>query len=98
MRTRWHRWLLSAGGLAIPRILVLAVAAWLLGCSVGHAAIYGTVSGLVDDPQLRPVPDADVTLRARLSSWREHARTDVEGRFSFATVPAGEYTVSIAKQ
>ena len=42
MRARPNRLLLSAGGLAIPRILVLAGAAWLLGYGVGHAAIFGT--------------------------------------------------------
>jgi outer membrane receptor protein involved in Fe transport len=62
------------------------------------AAVFGIVSGTVEDPQHRPVPQADVTLRARLSSWQEHAQTDGEGKFSFPTVPAGEYSISIGKQ
>ena len=60
--------------------------------------IFGVVNVAVKDPQDRPVAQADVTLRARLSSWQAQSQTDTEGRVSFATVAAGEYTVSVVKQ
>jgi carboxypeptidase family protein/TonB-dependent receptor-like protein len=65
---------------------------------MGHAAIFGTVTGVVDDPQHRPVAQAEVTLRARLSSWQAQVQTDADGKFAFVTVPAGEYTVSVVRQ
>src|SRR4030095_14241500 len=60
--------------------------------------IFGVVNVAVKDPQDRPVAQADVTLRARLSRWQAQSQTDTEGRVSFATVAAGEYTVSVVKQ
>src|ERR1700733_1772281 len=76
---------------------VIAFGVWILSASIGQAAIFGTVNGVVEDPQHRPVAQADVTLRARLSSWQAQAQTDAEGKFFFVTVPAGEYIVSIVK-
>src|SRR5437764_1093784 len=80
------------------KIVSFSIAAWLLGTAASFGALFGIVSGIVEDPQHRPVPQADVTLRARLSSWQEHAQSDAEGKFSFPTVPAGEYLISAAKQ
>jgi hypothetical protein len=62
------------------------------------SGIFGVVGGVVADPQHRPVPQADITLRAQLSSWQEQAQTDADGKFSFTTVPAGEYTISGTRQ
>ena len=59
--------------------------------------IFGVVSVDVQDPQHRPVAQADVTLRARLSSWQAQGQTDTDGKISFATVSAGEYMVSVVK-
>jgi outer membrane receptor for ferrienterochelin and colicin len=80
------------------KTLVTAMGLWMLSASVGHAAIFGTVKGVVEDPQHRPVAQADVTLRARLSSWHAQGQTDADGKFSFVNVPAGGYTVSVVKQ
>ncbi len=60
--------------------------------------IFGLVSVDVTDPQHLAVPQADVTLRAQLSSWRAQGQTDAEGKFSLPTVPAGEYTISVTRQ
>jgi len=69
------------------------------GLAAGQTVgIFGSVSGIVDDPQRRPIPQADITLRAQLSSWREQAQTDAGGKFLFTTVPAGEYVISAARQ
>lgn len=80
------------------KILSAAIAFSLLSAPATRAAVFGVVSGTVEDAQHRPVSQADVTLRARLSSWQEHAQTDGEGKFAFLTVPAGEYSISIGKQ
>ncbi len=78
------------------RVLIFA-GVWLLATTRGEAAIFGAVNGVVQDPQQLPVAQADVTLRANLSSFRLQSQTDTDGRFSFATVPAGDYTVAVVK-
>ncbi len=79
------------------RIATMLLAALLCRATAGHAAIFGAVNGVVQDPQQRPVPHAEVTLHARLSTWQAHTHTDTDGRFAFAMVPAGEYTLSVTK-
>jgi hypothetical protein len=78
-------------------IVSFAVALVLFTAAPGYGALFGTVAGLVEDPQHRPVERADVTVRARLSSWQQQAETDANGRFEIARVPAGEYSISVAK-
>jgi hypothetical protein len=79
------------------KIFTCAVGVWLSLAAVGHAAIFGIVSGVVEDPQHQAVPQADVRLRAQLSSWEAQGQTDREGKFSIAMVPAGDYTISVSK-
>ncbi len=67
----------------------------VLCASTGLATIFGTVRGIVHDPQHRPIEGAEVTLRARVSDWTRHARTNADGEFQIDAVPAGEYTVRI---
>jgi hypothetical protein len=84
-----------------PVTWLVVLCVFVSTCGVAAAqtsGIFGVVSGVVEDPQHRPVPQADITLRAQLSSWREQAQTDADGKFSFATVPAGEYTISVTRR
>jgi len=60
------------------------------------ATIFGTVRGIVHDPQHRPVPNIQVILKARASDYRQTAETDVIGQFHFDAVPLGEYTVAVS--
>src|SRR5215470_11590582 len=77
----------------------VSVAFWLMvTVSTSQAAIFGIVSGVVEDQQHRPIPQAEVVLHSQLSSWRERAQTDSDGHFIFHTVPAGEYTLSARKE
>lgn len=59
------------------------------------ATIFGTVRGIVHDPQHRPVADATVTLKAKASDYAQMVRTDAEGGFHFDAVPLGEYSVMV---
>jgi outer membrane receptor protein involved in Fe transport len=59
------------------------------------ATIFGTVSGLIHDPQHRPVQGAQVTLRAASSAWAQSVASDSSGEFRFDAVPLGEYLVKI---
>ncbi|MGH9612715.1 MAG: TonB-dependent receptor [Bryobacteraceae bacterium] len=74
-------------------ILILAVA---LTTPSFFAAIFGTVRGVVHDPQHRPVSETQVTLKARASTYSRTLKTGPDGTFDFSVVPIGEYTVSVA--
>src|SRR5713101_7148789 len=58
------------------------------------ATVFGTVRGIVHDPQHRPVQDVTVTLKAKTSSYVQTAQTDANGEFHFDAVPLGEYRVT----
>jgi outer membrane receptor protein involved in Fe transport len=68
-------------------ILFLATAA--------TATIFGTVEGLIHDPQHRPIQNAQVTLHADNSDWTKVLTSDAAGEFRFDNVPLGEYKVTV---
>ncbi len=61
-----------------------------------QATIFGTVRGVVHDPQHRPIPDATVTLKAQDSEWTQVQKTDLNGEFEFSAVPIGNYAATVA--
>ncbi|MGA8026557.1 MAG: DUF2012 domain-containing protein, partial [Bryobacteraceae bacterium] len=63
-------------------------------CALG--TIFSTVRGIVHDPSHRPIPDAQVRLKAKESEYTQTARTKDDGSFEFTSVPAGEYVIYIA--
>src|SRR5467141_3633823 len=79
----------------IALALVLAVYAVTIGSAPAHAEIFGSVHGIVHDPQHRPVQDAMVDLKAQRSDWAQHQKTNGSGEFDFGAVPLGEYTVTV---
>jgi hypothetical protein len=68
----------------------------IFGASV-FATIFGTVRGVVHDPQHRPIADASVKLKSATSDWTETTQTDQDGAFSFSAVPVGDYLVTVTK-
>jgi hypothetical protein len=62
-----------------------------------EAGIFGTVRGIVHDPQHRPIAGARVTLRAQHSEWRQQAETNSDGEFAIGAVPLGEYTIRVER-
>jgi hypothetical protein len=68
----------------------------LLTGFVANASDIGSVRGIVHDPQHRPVENAMVMLRAKISDWAATANTDAAGEFIFNGVAIGDYTVSVA--
>src|SRR5260370_420766 len=63
--------------------------------STALATVFGTVRGIVHDPQHRPVSGILVDLKARASEFTLNTRTDDAGQFHFEAVPLGEYTVTV---
>jgi outer membrane receptor protein involved in Fe transport len=77
---------------------VFPLSAFLLFLSsTALPTIFGTVRGIVHDPQHRPVINATVTLQARKSAYTQTIQTDDEGQFHFDAVPLGEYSVTVAQ-
>jgi Carboxypeptidase regulatory-like domain/TonB dependent receptor/TonB-dependent Receptor Plug Domain len=79
------------------RIILLA-SALALTPSSAFATIFGSVRGIVHDPQHRPIVGAMVMLKSTSSDWAKNTTTDSNGEFSFAAVPLGDYTVSVASR
>jgi hypothetical protein len=69
---------------------------FLLVTGLCFATIFGSVRGIVHDPQHRPLQGAMVMLRANSSDWAKSTNTDENGEFLFNGVPIGEYTVTVA--
>ncbi len=59
------------------------------------ASIFGSVRGVVHDPQHRPVQNAMVMLSSKTSQWSASTNTDATGQFAFNSVSLGEYTVTV---
>ena len=76
----------------MPRRLIIAV---LLYSVAAYATIFGSVHGLIHDPQHRPMPNAHVTIRSASSDWKQSTATDDAGEFHFDNVPLGEYKVAV---
>src|SRR5689334_14154033 len=76
------------------RILLLVV---FLFTAVGAlATVFGTVRGIVHDPQHRPVSDVKVILKALASDYSQTTQTDASGEFHFDAVPLGQYVVNVS--
>lgn len=75
----------------LQSVLVVSCGLMLLSALPASATDFGSVRGVVHDPQHRPVPDAIVKLNAATSHWTLTMHTDDSGRFEFIAVPVGEY-------
>src|SRR5256885_7741418 len=67
----------------------------LLLAIVAGATIFGSVRGLIHDPQHRPVQGSRVVIRAEASDWTQTTTSDSSGEFHFDAVPLGAYTVTV---
>ena len=75
------------------RVALLAILPLL--ASTAGASIFGSISGLIHDPQHRPVQGAQVTLRSTTSDWNKSAVSDNAGEFRFDSVPLGDYRIAV---
>ena len=78
------------------RRLILLCAMLLLPGGNIFATVFGTVRGIVHDPQHRPVSDVKIVLTAKNSDYTITVRTDADGEFQFDSVPLGEYRVTVS--
>ena len=75
---------------------VFAICAVAFFAAPARSEIFGTVQGIVHDPQHRPMQDAAVDLKEQHSDWVQHQKTNADGEFDFSAVPLGEYTVTVS--
>jgi hypothetical protein len=76
------------------RIALLSSVVVLMS-SIAVATIFGSVRGIVHDPQHRPIQGAMVVLRSKSSEWTKSVNTDANGEFSFNAVALGDYSVGV---
>jgi hypothetical protein len=79
------------------QVVSLTAVVLFLG-AIALATIFGSVRGVVHDPQHRPIQGAHVTLKAQNSDWTESRDSDDNGEFEFTSVPIGNYTVTVSSQ
>jgi outer membrane cobalamin receptor len=65
--------------------------------SISNATIFGSVRGVVHDSQHRPIPDVQISLKAKDSAFTLTTQTDVNGDFHFDAVPVAEYVITASK-
>jgi hypothetical protein len=75
--------------------LIFAISMLIVTCV--FATVFGTVRGIIHDPQHRPISDAKVVLKAKASDYARTAQSDVNGDFHFDAVPLGKYTVTVSQ-
>src|ERR1700679_1291451 len=80
------------------RHIVSCLAVIFLLDSVAFATIFGSVRGIIHDPQHRPIQGARVTLKAQNSDWTKSQDSNDSGEFEFGSVPIGNYTVTVSSK
>ncbi len=74
---------------------LLAGWAFLMVSSLPAQGVYGTLTGVVSDPSQAVVAKAKVTLKDAQSGSQRDTVSNNEGYFTFASVPAGTYDLSV---
>ena len=77
------------------RALEFCLLLCLLPASVVRATVFSQLTGVVHDPQHRPLPGAHIALAAANSAYTQSADSNSEGAFALLNVPLGDYTVTI---
>jgi outer membrane cobalamin receptor len=76
-------------------VVYLLAIALLAFVPTARATIFGSVRGIVHDPQHRPIPGAQTKLLSSTSDFSLSAQSDSKGEFTFNPVPVGDYVISV---
>ena len=79
------------------KISTICFALLLFGAAYAHATVFGSLRGIVHDPQHRPVAGAEITLEAAHSDLKLTAVSNQSGEFNLPAVALGDYTIAISK-
>jgi hypothetical protein len=77
------------------QVVSLTAAVFFLS-TMAFGTIFGSVRGIVHDPQHRPIQGVHVTLKAQNSDWTQSQDSSDQGEFEFTSVPIGNYTVTVS--
>jgi len=59
------------------------------------ATVFGTIRGVVHDPDHRPVLKAQVVVKSSSSAYSQELTTDADGGFEATALPIGAYVVTV---
>lgn len=76
-------------------VLGCFVVAVFVAVTLSAQAIFGTLTGVVNDPSGAVVANAKVSLRDAASGSERTTTTDSQGYYTFASVPVGTYDLSV---
>ena len=62
------------------------------------ATVFGSLRGIVHDPDHRPVPGAQIVIRSSTSDYSQTISSAAEGNFETASLPTGAYRVTVTKE
>ena len=62
------------------------------------ANVFGSLRGIVHDPDHRPVPGAQLVIRSSTSDYSQTISSGAQGNFETASLPAGAYRVTATKE
>jgi hypothetical protein len=65
--------------------------------ALASATVFGTVRGVVHDPDHRPMQGAHVVLKSTTSDYSQTAATDADGAFEVTPVPVGAYRATVTR-
>jgi hypothetical protein len=80
------------------RLLFVLLTISVTQIPIAFASIFGSVRGIVHDPQHRPIQNAQITLKAKNSAWTQSHNSTDSGEFEFTSVPLGNYTVIVSSK
>ena len=75
---------------------LLVIAGPILAPSLARATVFATVHGVVHDPQHRPIPNAQIALKATGSEFILRTVSGSNGEFQLAQVPIGLYRLEVS--
>jgi len=73
----------------------VAVCSLSIALSLSAQSIYGTLTGIVSDPSNAVIANANIKLREQQSGVVRETVTNAEGYYTFASVPAGGYEITV---
>ncbi len=78
------------------KCVVYCFAVALLACvPAARATIFGSVRGIVHDPEHRPIAGAEVKLQSATSDFSSATKSDQNGEFAFNPVAVGDYVITV---
>lgn len=79
----------------MSRLCTSLASAVLILAALASATVFGSIRGLIHDPQHRPVEGAHVFVRSTTSDFFQISTSDAQGEFHFDNLPLGEYRVTV---